>query len=340
MIRGPVLPQAREALWALVAGRLGQIERGLSLVLEGFDCAGGQFGLIEGLARDAAGVPVLVMLAVDGDPLLVPRLLSAVDFLGRVAGGLADAVPEAQFAHGAAGRLLVVGTDASQAALAQLQRLPVEGITLCRLEPFRIAGSERFAVRYLADSSSAQEDQAGVPSFAVSDEVEAVWRQCRDSCLRIDAGVRIDGDRHWRRISWRGRPLGEVQQVDGGLRAAAEGFDRVLFGPADVRAFVDHLLRTQIALAGLVRTDDGPVLGGGEGATRSAPSPRSMARRGGESLRATVAAAALSTEEYSALGGPASAAGGETGGAATADDVARIVAAQESPWLPPRRPSD
>ena len=340
MIRGPVLPQAREALWSLVSGRLGQIERGLSLVLEGFECSGGQFGLIEGLARDAAAVPVLVLLAADGDALLVPRLLAAVDFLGRVGGGLADAVPEAQFAHGVSGRLLVVGTDASQAALAQLQRLPLAGVTLCRLEPFRIAGSERFAVRYLGEAAASPEGAADVPAFAVTDEVEAVWRQCRESCLRIDSGVRIDGDRHWRRISWRGRQLGEVRQVDGGLRAAAEGFDRVLFGPSDVRAFVDHLLRSQIALAGLVRTDGGSAAGDGEGATRSASPPRSIARRGGESLRATVAAAALSTEEYSALGGPALAAGGETGGAATADDVARIVAAQESPWLPPRRPSD
>ncbi len=334
------MPQARDALWSLVAGRLGQIERGLSLVLEGFDCSGGQLGLIEGLARDAASVPVLVLLAADGDALLVPRLLSAADFLGRVGGGLADAVPEAQFAHGVSGRLLVVGTDASQSALAQLQRLPLAGVTLCRLEPFRIAGSERFAVRYLGEAAASPEGAADVPAFAVSDEVEAVWRQCRESCLRIDAGVRIDGDRHWRRISWRGRQLGEVRQVDGGLRAAAEGFDRVLFGPTDVRAFVDHLLRSQIAFAGLVRTGGGSALDGGEGATRSASVPHRIARRGGESLRATVAAAALSTEEYSALGGPALAAGGEPGGAATADDLARIVAAQESPWLPPRRPSD
>lgn len=340
MIRGPVLPQAREALWPLVAGRLGQIERGLTLVMEAFDCSGGQLGIIEGLARDAAAVPVLVLLAVDGDALLVPRLLAAVDFLGRVGGGLADAVPEAQFAHGSSGRLLVVGTDASQAALAQLQRLPLAGVTLCRLEPFRIAGTERFAVRYLVGQVPSSEGVEEVPEFAVPDEIEAVWRLCRESCLRIDAGVRIDGDRHWRRVSWRGRQLGEVRQVDGGLRASADGFDRVLFGPSDVRAFVDHLLRSQIALAGLVRTDGGPAAGNGDGATRSASLPRSLVRRTGESLRATVAAAALSTEEYSALGGPALAAGGETGGAAAADDVARIVAAQESPWLPPRRPSD
>lgn len=340
MIRGPVLPQAREALWPLVAGRLGQIERGLSLVLEGFDCSGGQLGLIEGLARDAAGAPVLVSLAVDGDALLVPRLLAAVDFLGRVGGGLTDAVPEAQFAHGATARLVVVGTDASQAALALLQRLPLAGVTLCRLEPFRIAGTERFAVRHLVEAAVSPEGAVDVPGFAVPEELEAVWHQCRESCLRIDAGVRIDGDRHWRRISWRGRQLGEVRQVDGGLRASAEGFDRGLFGPSDVRAFVDHLLRCQIALAGLVRMGLGSASGEGEGATRSASSPRGIVRRGGESLRATVAAAALSTEEYSALGGPALSAGGETGGAATADDVARIVAAQESPWLPPRRPSD
>lgn len=41
MIRGPVLPNARERLWALVASRLAVVEQGLELVESGLDCSHG-----------------------------------------------------------------------------------------------------------------------------------------------------------------------------------------------------------------------------------------------------------------------------------------------------------
>ncbi|MBP8299355.1 MAG: hypothetical protein KA020_03235, partial [Planctomycetes bacterium] len=69
MIRGPVLPQMREGLWSLVAGRLEAIETGLLLVLEDLDCSAGRLGAVEGLARDAAGAPVLLTMATDGDAM-------------------------------------------------------------------------------------------------------------------------------------------------------------------------------------------------------------------------------------------------------------------------------
>ena len=83
MIRGPVLPQGRERLWALVAQRLAVIETGLELVSETLDCSGDRHGAIEGLCRDASGAPVLVALAVDGDAMLLPRILAAAEFLDR-----------------------------------------------------------------------------------------------------------------------------------------------------------------------------------------------------------------------------------------------------------------
>jgi hypothetical protein len=49
-------------------------------------------------------------------------------------------------------------------------------------------------------------------------------------------------------------------------------------------------------------------------------------------------AARLTAEEYSALGEPAAAAGGEGEGAATADDVVRISAAADRNWPHPGRP--
>jgi hypothetical protein len=343
MIRGPVLPQAREGLWSLVSVRLDQIERGLTLAMEAFDCSGGQLGAVEGLARDAAGGPVLVILALDGDALLVPRVLAAADFLQRVGDALVEAVPEAQLAVGARGRVLAIGTDASHAAIEALRRLPVAGLQVCRLEPFRVAGSERFAVRHLAvgaPASSAAEPEP-VVDLDLPGELSGLWASCRDLCARIDPAVRLVGDRYSRRILWRSALLGEVCYASAGLQArVGDGVATPLQVANDVRHFVDQLLRRYARVAGLHREEPNNTVCASPEATRSAPTNRMVHRGGGEGLRAAVAAAKLSSEEYSALGGPALAAGGDADGAAAADDVVKIVAAQEGPWPPTRRSTD
>ncbi len=229
MIRGPVLPQSRESLWSLVSGRLDSIERGLTLVLEGLDCSNGQLGVIDALARDAAGAPVLVVLAHDADPLVLARAMSALDFLRRIGDSLAQAVPEAEFFAGSQGRVVVVGSDHSVATLEQMSRQPLPGLHLCRLEPFRLAGTERFAVRWLtktvpavanATMSAAPASVTEVPpEFVVPAADEKVWRLLHDFCHRIDPDVRLDGDRYRRRITWHGHLLGEVQVVAGSLVA-------------------------------------------------------------------------------------------------------------------------
>ena len=343
MIRGPVLPQAREGLWSLVSVRLDQIERGLTLVMESFDCTGGQLGVVEGLARDAAGGPVLVVLALDGDALLVPRVLAAADFLQRVGDALVEAVPEAQLTVGARGRVLAIGTDVSHAAIEALRRLPVAGLQVCRLEPFRVAGSERFAVRHLAIGAPAAvaPESEPVADLDLPGELAGLWSSCRDLCARIDPAVRLVGDRYSRRILWRGALLGEVCYASGGLQAkVGDGAAMSLRVVNDVRNFVDQLLRRYARMAGLHGENPNNTVCVTPEATRSASANRMVQRGGSEGLRAAVAAAKLSSEEYSALGGPALSAGGDTDGAAVADDVVKIVAAQEGPWPPTRRSSD
>ena len=335
MIRGPVLPQQRETLWPLVAGRLDAIERGLVLVFEGLDCAGGQLGLVDGLARDAGGAPVLVLLAIDGDALLSARVLAAVEFLDRLGDSLANALPEAGLCPGSPGRVVVVGTDVLGATLERIRRLGLKGVQVCRLEPFRIAGTERFAVCWLADAHGGSAD--GLPEFCVPADQQPVWRLLQEVSSRIDPAVRVDGDRYLRRISWRGRTLGEIRLVDGCLVGADEdGASHALISVRHAHAFGDRLLRAfarqsglAIEHAAMTDAERAPVR---DPATRLAAGSRSGTPRGGESLRSTLAAAQLSPEEYSALGGLASAAGGEAEGAVTADDVVRIVAAQEGSW--------
>ena len=344
MIRGPILPQLRESLWTLVSTRLDLVERGLELVLEGLDCSGGQLGLVEGLARDASGAPVLVVLAVDGDALLTARVLAAADFLQRLGDALVAAVPEARLCPGAAGRVLVVGTEAASASLDSLGRLPVPSLQVCRLEPFRIAGGERFAVRWLPSAQVSANAVAAAPPFVVPADQRDLWKSVQELCNRIDPAVRVDGDRYWRRISWQGRLLAEVRLVDGVLRAEVGGAaPSELSIASDVRSFGDLLLRRFVELAGLNKEQMPAVDACAStrgAASRLAANGRSAGVRSDtDSLRSVAAAARLSPEEYSALGGPASAAGGETGAAVPADgDEDSLAAAQDGPWPPTRRP--
>lgn len=349
MIRGPVLPQQRDGLWALIAGRLEAIERGLTLVLEAVDCSGGQFGPVEGLARDAAGAPVLVLVAVEGDALLAARTLAAVEFLQRVGDGLVPAIPEAQLHPGAAGRVLVVGTETAAVALRQVTRLPLPSLFVCCLEPFRIAGTERFAVRWLlagrpgTEASPIVPAAASAPEFAVPAARREAWTKVLDRCERIDPDVRIDGDRYWRRITWRGHALGEIRLVDGALSGICGGSTpRLLEHDGELRMFTDQVLRRFATVAGL---SFAPNLGAGTDGSRRETSCRHAGggrdvggTEGGNRLRAALAAARLSPEEYCALGGPPSSVGEDVDGAAKADDADQRAAAPGGPRPPPKRP--
>ncbi|MCB9879874.1 MAG: hypothetical protein H6835_19965 [Planctomycetes bacterium] len=338
-----MLPQVRERLWALVSTRLDRVESGLRLVLEGLDCSDGQLGLVDGLARDAMGGPVLVLLATEGDALLPARVLAAGSFVARVRDALVRAVPEARFCPGVSGRVLVVGTEASGAALTQVASLPVPALQVCALEPFRVAGSERFAVRWLAvGAQHASVDGAGVSmapaaglpasqEFVVPAQAVELWQRLCSICERISPGMQVHGDRFSRFITCNGALLGEVRTVDGGLLgSAATGVARELRDPRDVRWFGDQLLRAWARHAGLELDAEasnkestshdagsGPVVARST-ATRHAANGRDSSPAG-ESLRSSLEASRLSSDEYSALGAPPSSGGVGSEGAVAED---------------------
>ncbi|MCR9247785.1 MAG: hypothetical protein NXI31_22385 [bacterium] len=303
MMRAPILLQSRERLWPVVRERLDAIELGLELVLDGLDCSHGQHGFVDGLARDGAGAPVLVLLAVEGDPLLLPRVMSAAEFLARNEQALVHAVPEGNYCRGAVARILVIGTEAANAELAALQRLGLRerglpGLELCRLEPFRLAGTERFAVSWIdvagpavgvtgapiqePAAPSAKSLASPMPAAATDDPSDGrvagdvrqaksdgaaddgrfeelldhgrseLWQLVEVLCDRLDPAVRIEREGLRRRITWQGRPLGQVVCRDGGLRAtAASGQEHTLLSKSDVRVFGDQLVRRYAELAGL-----------------------------------------------------------------------------------------
>ncbi len=287
MIRGPVLPQLRASVWAKMAGRLANVERGLELLLEGVDCSAGQFGLVEGLARDAMGAPVLVLVADDADGLLTARAHAACDFLARIGDSLPAAVPEANLVAGVRGRVLVIGTEAGADSLERLCRLPLPGLEVCRVEMFRIAGSERMSVRWL-DTDGVRRAASGATRVACLPEFEApgpfrsTWDELRQLCERIDPGIAWDGDRFSRRLTWQGRGLGRIVVADGELwglevagaehadcgrvAAAARGVPAPVHHPlrdvAEARRFCDRLLRRYAQVAGLYDPQSAPPAGG------------------------------------------------------------------------------
>lgn len=339
MIRGPVLPQLRERLWGLVSPRLDSIESGLELVHRSLDCSDGELGLVDGLARDALGAPVLVLLAVDGDTLLSARTLAAGQFLHRVGDALARAVPEASFAPDAVGRVLVVGTDAAQRELTHVRSLPVQGLEVCSLEAFRVAGTERFAVRWLSAAAPYAGDVPAAPvgaspRFTPPPARAGLWAELERMVRCMDPAARMHGDRFAQRIVWDGRLLGQVRTVDASLVASAGGVARELRDQRDLRRFVDAMLRELLSHQ---QIDLGQ--GGGDAAPRPIDSPRRPGAAGRqderastatrhaagpqrsrpESLRASLAAARLSPEEHSALGSPASVAGEQAGGSVAED---------------------
>lgn len=335
MIRGPVLPKMRDSLWELVSARLDAIESGLELALESFECGDPALGVVEGIARDAAGGPVLVLLAVEGDTLLPARALAADRFLQRVGAALPEALPEANFSHGQQGRLLVVGTESSAGLLQQLCELPLHGLEACSLEPFRVAGEERFAVRWLArggvlqpvgvEQEGGQDGGEAAPAFCVPRAQLEVWEELHRLCRSIDPEVVVTGDRFSRRVTWSGYLLGEVFTSDGVVVGrSATGLVLALRVSRDVRRFGDQLLRAFAQRARLdmsPRPAADPVREPNSGpraseatavraqANRASAEPVSAPRHGaqadaGESLRTSLAASRLTPEEHSALGEP------------------------------------
>ena len=336
MIRGPVLPTMRDSLWSLVSTRLDRLESGLTLALESFECGDAALGSVDGLARDAMGGPVLVMLAVQGDTLLASRALAASQFLQRVGASMAQAVPEASLADGVAGRLIVVGTEGSAALVEQVVALKLHGVLACTLEPFRVAGSERFAVRWMSDRATAaadvtcsQEAATVRDDFVVPDGRRELWSELRQLSVSIDPAVKFAGDRFSRQVIWNGHLLGTVRTTQGTLVGyAATGVVTDLHDSRDVRRFGDQMLRTFATCARLGVEPDADdrashersATAGGAPSGRLNTDSEAPARlaaadgdAGGEdvvaSLRSSIAAAGLSAQERDLRADPAARAG-------------------------------
>lgn len=292
MIRGPVLTLSRDGLWRLVRQRTGLLERGLRIVAEQLELGAGDVAPVDGLARDAAGNPVLLFVAEERDATLPARVLSAHAFWQRNHKGLARALPEADLQDASRCRLCVVGPQLGDEVAQALRRLQLADLEIAEVDVFRVAGQDRVVVHWALGHDS---DRAGDPAVPVRErDLLAAFDQF---VHRLDPAIRVDGDRFSRRAAFDGHVLGECWFEAGAVHVTANGgapqrIDRL----ADLRQVVDALARRYLQLQG-VHADDGtarePAAAGGD--------EEESAGDGLEAVRASLRAARVTREEREAL---------------------------------------
>jgi hypothetical protein len=294
MIQGPVLPLSRTGLWRLVRERPELLERGLRLCVEDLELGTAGLGVVDGLLRDAGGAPVLVLATDDRDGTLVARVLAAHEFWHRNLGSMARALPEANLRDSAPCRLLVLGSGIAPSTLAALERQRLDGLEIVEIEAFHVGEQERLCVRR-------HRPTGGCPPFdaGIDDTARALLTALAELLPRLDPRIQVAGDRFARWASHEGRQLCEFWFADQRVHAALSGEPpRELRSSADVRTFVDQVARRHLATIA--------VAGGAPRAAASEPGaeppPAGRGARGIESLRASLAHARLTREEWTALG--------------------------------------
>ncbi len=304
MIRGSVLPLQRDGLWRLIRQRTGLFERGFRVVAEQIELGTAGLPPVDGLVRDASGAPVLVFATDDRDPSLCARLLAAHAFWTRNADGMSRALPEADLRDGASCRLIVVGVAMRSEAVAAMQRLQLPGLEIVEVDAFRLAGQERIVVRTIAGHIGNPEAAPLDP--ALRDSARDVFEAVVQFIRRLDAKIRLDGDRFSRRASYEGRLLGDFWYADEAVHALVSGgSSRRIDTDAAMRSVCDHLARRYLQVHGPedvgAQTDSahdrvatGEELEVGDG-------PMQVPAEGLESVRACLLTSKLSQAEREAL---------------------------------------
>lgn len=296
MISGPTHPMNRDGLWHLVCERPDLFERGLRVVHAGFDAGGAEIGVADGLARDAAGSPCLLLIVERGDPVLLARVLAAHAFLSRNAAALARAVPEAEFEPSGRFRVLLVGAEIPAPLSRDLERLQLTNIRACQVETFRLGGQERVVVRAIWPAAEQVPDLDPAVAAAVREQ----WETLHALLHKLDPALRLDGDRFSRRALWHGRLLCDFWFADDRLLAQVPGGSaRTLVARSDVQGFADQVMRRFVAM--LSERDAAAVSGGRPGSVPE-PGPAAVELPTLEAVRSAFGASRLTREEYSALG--------------------------------------
>lgn len=306
MISGPTHPLNRDGLWHLVCERPDLFERGLRVVHAGFGAVGTDAGMSDGLARDAAGAPCLVLIIDRDEPVLLARVLAAHAFVARNAAALSRAIPEAEFEPSGCYRMLLIGAEIPATLSRDLERLQLTNVRVCLVETFRLGGHERVVVR----AAWPQTEQVPELDPAVAPAIREQWDALIALLQKLDPALRLDGDRFSRRALWHGRLLCDFWFADDRLLAQVPGGSaRTIVARRDVQTFGDQVMRRFVAM--LSERDAAATVGGRPG---SSPEPGLPAVGTStvdlptvdlptlDAVRSAFGASRLTREEYSALG--------------------------------------
>ena len=307
MIRGPVLPLQRDGLWRLIRQRSGLFERGFRVIAEQIELGTAGLPPVDGLLRDAGGSPVLVFATDDRDTSLTARVLAAHAFWLRNAEGMARALPEADLRDGAECRLLVIGVALRSETIASLQRLQIAGLEVLEVDTFRMGGQERVVVR--AHGDAAKKPAGRDLDESVCAAGRSVFESFEHFARRLDAKIRIEGDRFSRRASFEGRLLGDLWFAEGAVHALVSGgAQRRIDTDADLRTVCDLIARRYLQVHGPATETvaDAPAADAvAEERLDTDMSPTAFPANGLEAVRACLSTSRLTREEREALLDPA-----------------------------------
>ncbi|MEZ5964336.1 MAG: hypothetical protein R3F56_10865 [Planctomycetota bacterium] len=193
-------------LEAMLSGRAEMLEHGLVAVASPIDFPG--VGRLSVLARDSAGLPVLVF-AFEGDHVALAlaqvaqvhaHLVAQPWLLQRLFEHRLPAAPLECL------RVVLVGHRFDALALASLGRLSLPDLMVCELHEWTVAGERACALRSVLTSPPRDESDFSPPSATPATHVE-VAREVLTWLSRLDADVVVEADRYARVVRARGRLL-------------------------------------------------------------------------------------------------------------------------------------
>jgi hypothetical protein len=234
-------------------------------------------------------------------------VLAAHAFWLRNAEGMARALPEADLRDGAECRLLVIGVALRSETIASLQRLQIAGLEVLEVDTFRMGGQERVVVR--AHGDAAKKPAGRDLDESVCAAGRSVFESFEHFARRLDAKIRIEGDRFSRRASFEGRLLGDLWFAEGAVHALVSGgAQRRIDTDADLRTVCDLIARRYLQVHGPATETvaEAPAAEAvAEESLDTDMSPTAFPANGLEAVRACLSTSRLTREEREALLDPA-----------------------------------
>lgn len=255
MISGPTPPHPRVILKALLQdGASGSgsssIESGLEMLES--DLRVGNDLRVDFLARDASGMPVLVLAVDEEDEQWAPLHIADLELWFRDNAHLLErAVSQNQAGRSLSWmrgfRIVVVALDVPARFFRRLELLRGVQMDVYELRSVFVRGETRWLLRGVAPWASADTDGVlpRVPQGLEDPELGELASSLIERAAALSADIEVRGDRFERDFRWRGETLLALQVREGRLRASVSdrGAALLIRNSGDVDEVLDRCLR-------------------------------------------------------------------------------------------------